>query len=294
MLFELMKLWPREKGQGWEKAKLHEQLHVPDDIERNGAPISWHSGCTENNHIQSVKNYASQTNRHRKTLDAQIGARNGELFIINAALQKMSLAYAKDVSDDNSFNEGFTGVADTSSKALVYIYKDKGSRSITVGMPKWLSRKDYGPFHPWVVLFLEQHYELQPSSNVLDDNGLPVHGCASIATEYMRGGQIFRAHPKYRNGMPWYDWAMFRWAKEGTRSKNKSKEDSCVHYGNDEDMKDQSTYAPGAILGFMEVPVPAFPKETVTKAIVVCCDSEYRKSSVFSTRTGKSCILTRQ
>jgi hypothetical protein len=83
--------------------------------------------------------------------------------------------------------------------------------------------------------------------------------------------------------MPWYDWAMFRWAKEGTRSKNKSKEDSCVHYGDDEDITHQYTYAPGAILGFMEVPVPSFPQQSVTKAIVVCCDSEYRKSSVFST-----------
>jgi hypothetical protein len=69
---------------------------------------------------------------------------------------------------------------------------------------------------------------------------------------------------------------MLRWAKEGKQSKNKSKEDSCVHYGNDEDMKDQSTYALGAILGFMQVLVPSFPHgPTVTKAIVVCCDSKY-------------------
>ncbi len=38
MLGELIQLWPRVRGQGWEKAKIHEQLHVPDDIERNGAP----------------------------------------------------------------------------------------------------------------------------------------------------------------------------------------------------------------------------------------------------------------
>ena len=93
----------------------------------------------------------------------------------------MSLAYADSDSDNEaSFYEGYSGVADTSSKARVYIYKN--ARSIRVGMPLWQSRKDYGPLHPWVVLFLEQHYELQPSSNVLDDNGLPVHGCASIAT----------------------------------------------------------------------------------------------------------------
>jgi hypothetical protein len=37
MLRELIRLWPRLRGQGWEKAKIHEQLHVLDDIERNGS-----------------------------------------------------------------------------------------------------------------------------------------------------------------------------------------------------------------------------------------------------------------
>jgi hypothetical protein len=33
MLLKLVRLWPRVRGQGWKKAKIHEQLHVPDDIE---------------------------------------------------------------------------------------------------------------------------------------------------------------------------------------------------------------------------------------------------------------------
>jgi hypothetical protein len=55
MLRELMRLWPRERGQGWEKAKIHEELHVPDDIERNGAPQDSHTGPTEHDHIRLVK-----------------------------------------------------------------------------------------------------------------------------------------------------------------------------------------------------------------------------------------------
>ena len=34
MLSGLIELWPHSIGQGWEKPKVHEQLHVPDDIER--------------------------------------------------------------------------------------------------------------------------------------------------------------------------------------------------------------------------------------------------------------------
>ena len=122
MLFELMKLWPRDTGQGWQKAKVHEQLHVPDDIERNGAPQGWHSGPTENNHIASVKTYASQTNRRRETLDAQIGTRNAESFIINSAYQRMTAMTSNNVDNlDTGFPEGITTMG---SKAIIFIYKD--------------------------------------------------------------------------------------------------------------------------------------------------------------------------
>ena len=65
---------------------------------------------------------------------------------------------------------------------------------------------------------------------------------------------------------------------------NRSKEDSCVHYGDDEDMKDNYTYAPGQILGFLvNSSMPVVPGVDDTLVIVLCCASEYRKSSVFST-----------
>ena len=40
---------------------MHEQLHVPDDIERNGAPQGSHTGPTEHNHIRLVKQPAKGT-----------------------------------------------------------------------------------------------------------------------------------------------------------------------------------------------------------------------------------------
>jgi hypothetical protein len=38
MIYELINVWPQTTGQDWEKAKVQEQLHVPDDIEQSGAP----------------------------------------------------------------------------------------------------------------------------------------------------------------------------------------------------------------------------------------------------------------
>ena len=63
MLQSILNLWPRLKGQGWELAKFHEQLHVPDDIVRFGSPQGTHSGPTEHNHIQHAKQPAKNTQR---------------------------------------------------------------------------------------------------------------------------------------------------------------------------------------------------------------------------------------
>jgi hypothetical protein len=74
MLRELIRLWPRVRGNGWEKAKTHEQLHVPDDIlEWNGAPQGSHTGPTEHNHIRLVKRPAKGTQLRAKVFDRQLG-----------------------------------------------------------------------------------------------------------------------------------------------------------------------------------------------------------------------------
>jgi hypothetical protein len=125
MLSKLLRLWPRDLGQGWEKAKVHEQLRIPDDIEHNGAPAGWHSGPMENNHIATVKNFSSQTNYHRETLDAQIGSRNAESLIINMACQTMTLAYTDSAADDALMDDYSGRIAQTASKAIAFIYKDK-------------------------------------------------------------------------------------------------------------------------------------------------------------------------
>ena len=82
----------------------------------------------KNNHIASVKNYASQTNRRRETLDSQIGTRNAESFIIDSAYQRMTAMARHDaVGPNTGYHEGITS---TGSKALVFIFKD--GRNVTV------------------------------------------------------------------------------------------------------------------------------------------------------------------
>ena len=56
MLNQIVSLWPRTEGQGWDIPKFHEQLYISDDILQNGALSGSHSGPLEHSHIHLVKN----------------------------------------------------------------------------------------------------------------------------------------------------------------------------------------------------------------------------------------------
>jgi hypothetical protein len=189
MLSELLKLWPRTTGQGWEKAKFHENLHIPEDIERNGAPQGWNGGPTENNHIATVKNFAQQTNWRRETLDGQIGTRNAETFIINTAYQKMTMCYADSQLEGDNDHPWVEGITRNCSKALMYIYKEGGV--VSCGKPIWFGSK-LGHIHPLLKSFLENHFGALPAADeMLDSNGRKAHTCVRLIAKYARGGTIF-------------------------------------------------------------------------------------------------------
>ena len=82
MLELIVKLWPKEKGQGWNTAKFHEQLHIPRDIERNGNPHNSYAGPLEHNHLDT-KGASERTQKRRVKLDEQTGERVTESHIIN-------------------------------------------------------------------------------------------------------------------------------------------------------------------------------------------------------------------
>ena len=64
-------MWPRPRGNGWFKAKVHEQLHVPRDITRNGTPRESFGGPLEHNHIP-IKALAQRTQCRRETYDIKL------------------------------------------------------------------------------------------------------------------------------------------------------------------------------------------------------------------------------
>ena len=45
----VVQLWSWERGQGWQTAKHYGQMHVPDDIEAYGTHRNYHTGPSEHN-----------------------------------------------------------------------------------------------------------------------------------------------------------------------------------------------------------------------------------------------------
>jgi len=93
MLQEIIRRWPRSKGNGWFLAKFHEHLHIPWDIERNGTPRGSYTGPTERLH-KEIKMHSLRTQRRRDVHDKQLGDRVHETFVIDYCSDRMNADYS--------------------------------------------------------------------------------------------------------------------------------------------------------------------------------------------------------
>ena len=247
MLRELIRLWPRVRGQGWEKAKIHEQLHVPDDIERNGAPQGSHTGPTEHNHIWLVKRPAKGTQQRAELLDRQLGQRVSDAYIVDMAYQRMTCQYDRLLPSSSLVQ--LPGLSSQGSKGWLFVKKYDLLPS-TGSLDLVNTKKEH--FSEEMVECLVQHYAAQPASHRphIGPGGQYYHRRLYLSTEYKRGKAIFRGHADYRHTGPWYDWVMLRWAREDNQ--RYAGDARCqAAYGDDPTIAREHLYAPGKILGLV-------------------------------------------
>jgi hypothetical protein len=181
MLSELMKLWPREAGHGWFKPKIHEQLHVPGDIARNGSPRNTYTGPVENNHLD-VKAQATRTQMNRSLLDAQIGSRSAEAYIVNYAHDRIC---NRDNAHSHPNTDGYCGRGPQASAGNLVLTCATGNRIVSEFA--WTSaRAGCPPFPAAVTTCLENAYRGYFGGP--HDENLPLS--LVLFTEYKRNGQI--------------------------------------------------------------------------------------------------------
>lgn len=255
MLGEIKHHWPRTKGNGWCKAKFHEQMHVPDDIERNGAHANSHSGPQEHNHILNVKKPSQRTQKRKHLLDWQIGNRYAETNVIETAHQKTHMNYVLEhVQANESFQQAGKGTL------LITTPPDRTCNEVT-----WHTKSDkHIELDLQLLRFLRTHVRNAWMADKAEYS-LP------FFTEYNRAGTVFRCHPSYRDLGPWFDWVMVRWDPSVGHQ---------VPCGADPGYQDDDAnlyvHAPAKILMFVE-------KDGSYYAVIHGCGLHHTKSSVFST-----------
>jgi hypothetical protein len=185
MLSELIQLWPREAGHGWFKPKIHEQLHVPGDITRNGSPRNTYTEPVENNHLD-VKAQAIRTQMYRELLDSQIGTRSAEAYIVNNGHDRVCNKDQPPLAPETSQS---CRRGTQSSAGTLTITRPRGTRLVSDFV--WTSAKaGCPPFSRMAIECLEDTNRAY-FSGVDPNEGRTLN--LVLFTEYKRNGQLFRA-----------------------------------------------------------------------------------------------------
>ena len=78
-------LLPRGNGRGWEIMKVHELLHIVQDIKELGVHCNVNSDKCESSHKNMIKNPAQNAQRQVQTLDSSLANRQVDHLIIDHA-----------------------------------------------------------------------------------------------------------------------------------------------------------------------------------------------------------------
>jgi hypothetical protein len=294
MLERLSTLWPRTKGQGWELAKFHEQLHVPDDIYRHGPPSSTNTHVTEHQHVH-VKAAAARTQGNRETLDKQLGQRIYEAAVIDAAYNGMTHHFGESAANGTLPDVSFElFVPQTASSITLELFYECYKTSQEQEKPqKYWSPLDYDIHKVQPHFFPMEGFKAlhdawragqlpgrKPDPTCTDELVTAEFKCFS---EIKWKGHMFRASTSYKQKNAWFDWVVIRYQTENHTKKKKHTHPIEIGYPDDEYERSKHSYAPGRLLGFIvDRSSDMFSNDIY--ALLQMCKFTSSKSSVFTTQ----------
>ena len=226
MARQLQVLWPREAGLQWALTKLHEQFHVPFDIQRHGNHYNVHSGPQEHNHTR-IKAAAKKTQQRKHKIDLQTGERIVDRLILQRAFDRVreTVWNMDQTALQGSLNDMETeGVVLNATKGTVEMTQKKNPQKRKtpeiIGCIKWNHRKNKNTMPLTAKILAEQHvvgclieeFFSEHGQLTVEESGRRIVSLKLCCfTEYQRNGIVYRCHPKYRGGHPYYDWCYVNW-----------------------------------------------------------------------------------
>ena len=258
--------FPRTKGQGWNISKLHEQLHVPDDIERNGPPSVTFSGVVERQHV-TTKQHCGRTRKNRATLDKETGERLFETVIINETYAMM----------ENTMR------ARTQCKLVPQ--KDKATTPLQICKCVVGSKGSIVYFPDCDTILKDNHNNVL--ATILDEFKFSEGNIFYLLSEITVKRNVYRATKKYwsapDNG--WFDWVMLRFSADDDKSRYQQKECK-AWFGDSEEVRVHHEYAPGRLVAMLSLTPPneINDVEEDIYCVMETCQFRHKKSSLFSTK----------
>jgi hypothetical protein len=258
---------PRLEGNGWKIQKLHEMLHLPDDIHRFGCPRNWDAGPGERSLKYFAKHPATTCQQRKDVFLGQVCSRLHETALIRTAgrltdtsvfefMSTNNRRRQKETTDHVSEDDIQSSVRNNQSKFHITFPKQVK----TYPVARWVATNKRAATHE-VHRVVTDWFKSDAATRIYEDE-------VACFTEYVRDNQIFRAHPNFRGNCPWYDWVALRF-KDSTVSddemNNEEQEPTSSAYFVDE--LDNKDFYPAKILCFFVDPI-----DKEMHALVHCCN----------------------
>ena len=264
LLKEITTLIPRKTGNNWDIVKIHEQLHVAENIVFFGAHRNVHTGPQEHNHIQNTKKPSKQVQRNKCTFDWQLGNRLADKYIIDSAHQEFVSCNQGNNALLNKNADKAYGLSPCSSK---FTFCLKAGENVTKNVNvsyKWITLScNVNPLSKPLLVALIDHF----GDNIYDQ---PMIGFSELKLNNI----LYWASIKYRKQGCWYDNALIRW---------EAKPDNIT-----EKEEDAYMLVPSELRQFFK-----FENSSTLYCIVHSCEYEFKQHSVLSVLWKKEYIENR-
>ena len=204
----------RQNGNGFKLSKFHLLLHICEYLLDFGVHSNIDTNCPESNHKENAKYPALGTQRRYDCFDFQTAMRYLEYLVVSVSyeilLQSMGrTAKRKFVEEILPMEE-----EESSLPPSPVIDNVRSTSHFTATCEEacytefqfqfqWKNPKCSLSFPKRVTDFVNEYV-------VANLHGQTVLGF----TELRLNGYLFRAHPSYRSGDPWHDWAMLNWGAD--------------------------------------------------------------------------------
>jgi hypothetical protein len=201
---QLLKLYrsvvKRQHGSKLLIIKFHLCLHFLENQLDYGVTANVDTGPMESNHKGNAKKPSGQTQRRADTIELQTSRRYIDNLILDKAASTLEETHPTTTFE--KINPPLVG-----AKYTIELTSDENDDispdATIVWDPSHRIETSYSPrFLEWLC------------SNILAELGpnIPIRGCTEHKRESLTGDKfIFRAHPSWRGGGSWHDWAIFSW-----------------------------------------------------------------------------------